>query len=55
MKDLTNVQSALCLQTLRDKEPNLYDVLKELQDTLTATNLALNALTVRVAALEGAT
>ena len=54
MKSLTNVQKALDLQTLQDKDPNLYDVLKELQDDLTALTLAVNALTLRVEALENA-
>ena len=55
MKDLSEIKKALDLQTLQDKDPNLYDVLKELQDDLTALTIAVNALTLRVEALENAT
>jgi|GEM_PF-6146148 hypothetical protein len=54
MKSLEEIQKALDLQTLQDKDPNLYDVLKELQDGQTAILAAIDVVAGRVTALENA-
>ena len=54
MKSLGEIQSDADFRITNQKENGLYPVLKELQDTLVVLTEAVEALTLRVEALENA-
>lgn len=54
MKSLSEIQSDADFRITNQKENGLYPVLKELQDSVVALTSAVEALTLRVEALENA-